>query len=194
MKKMLIVGITVVVLIALVVILNREIPQVSVTAQSGMPAAGPAPDQVTSIPVQDIVLKDLQGKDVKVSDLRGKVVLLDFWATWCGPCKIEIPWLIELQEKYGSKGFTVLGVDIDPESKEKGFVQHYLETTRYDVNGEKKLINYPVVLGDDSLGDRFGLDGYPTGVLISRDGHVVKVTSGLVEGKDEIAKDIESQF
>jgi thiol-disulfide isomerase/thioredoxin len=193
MKKGLIVGITVAVLVVAVWILNRQQPQAAVPASAIQAANAAADKQALSVPVEDIVLKDLQGKDVKVSDLKGKVVLLDFWATWCGPCKIEIPWLIEFQKKYGPQGFTIVGVDIDPENKKEGYVAHYLETARYEVNGQKEPINYPVVTGEESLGDKFGLDGYPTGVLISRDGRLVKITSGLVS-KDEIAKDIEGQL
>jgi thiol-disulfide isomerase/thioredoxin len=193
MKKALIVGITVAVLVVAVIFLNRQQPGTNPPAEAINAANAAAEKQALSVPVDDIVLKDLQGKEVKVSDLKGKVVLLDFWATWCGPCKIEIPWLIEFQKKYGPQGFTIVGVDIDPESKKAGYVAHYLETARYEVNGQKEPINYPVVIGEESLGDKFGLDGYPTGVLISRDGHLVKITSGLV-GKDEIAKDIEGQL
>src|SRR5277367_1128166 len=142
MKKGIIVFITVAVLVVAVIILNRKSPESAAPAQVGNSAL--ADKQSLSIPVDDIVLKDLQGKEVKVSDLKGKVVLLDFWATWCGPCKIEIPWLIEFQKKYSAKGFTIVGVDIDPESKEAGLVQHYLETARFDVNGQKEPINYPI--------------------------------------------------
>jgi thiol-disulfide isomerase/thioredoxin len=193
MKKGIIVFVTVAVLVVAVIILNRQSPEAAGPAQASnsMPASTDQPS--LSIPVDDIVLKDLQGKEVRVSDLRGKVVLLDFWATWCGPCKIEIPWLIEFQRKYGPQGFTIVGVDIDPETKEAGYVAKYLQTARYEVNGQKEPINYPVVIGEESLGDKFGLDGYPTGILISRDGHLVKITAGLVS-KNEIAKDIEGQL
>ena len=61
--------------------------------------------------------KDLDGKEVSLEDYKGKVVLVNFWATWCEPCRVEIPWLIEMQQKYGSKGFTVLGVAMDEEGK-----------------------------------------------------------------------------
>jgi len=192
MKKLLIVGGTVLVLVALVLILNRQIPEATAIAQGGNLVAAPADASVASIPVDDIVLKDLQGNVVKGADLRGKVVLLDFWATWCEVCKYEIPWLIDFQNKYASRGLVILGVDIDPESKDK--IDHYLQTQKFDVSGQKELINYSIVTGEESLGDKFGLDGYPTGVLISKDGHVVKVISGLAEGKNEMINDIESQL
>src|SRR5882762_3635140 len=65
----------------------------------------------------DVTVKDLNDKSVTLADYRGKVVLVNFWATWCDPCRVEIPWLIEMQDKYGPKGFTVLGIAMDEEGK-----------------------------------------------------------------------------
>src|ERR1700683_4858856 len=65
------------------------------------------------VPEPELTLKDLDGKDVSLGDYKGKVVLVNFWATWCEPCRVEIPWLIEMQQKYGPRGFTVLGVAMD---------------------------------------------------------------------------------
>jgi len=140
----------------------------------------------------DVVFKDLQGNDVKLADLKGKVVWVDFWATWCEPCKIEIPWLIELQQKYESRGFTVLGAATDDGGKK--VVDPFLQKQRFDVNGQQEPINYPVVLSTDEIEDKFGgLFGLPTGFLISRDGRKIKTTVGLVS-YDEIAKAIEAQL
>jgi cytochrome c biogenesis protein CcmG/thiol:disulfide interchange protein DsbE len=158
---------------------------------SGSVTTGATTAQLPNSIVSGLTFKDLNGHDVKIEDFRGKVVLLDFWATWCEPCHIEIPWLIEFQKKYGARGFTVIGVAMDVEGKSK--VVPYVQSERFDVNGSQEPMNYPIVLGTDAISDRFGLDAYPTGVLISRDGHLVKTTVGLV-GKDEIIKDIESQF
>ena len=188
MKKVLVVSITIAVLIIAVFILNRELPQ----ATANVPATTTAGASDTAIGVSDLVFKDLDGKELKLSDLKGKVVLLDFWATWCEPCKIETPWLIEFQKKYGPKGFTVVGVAMD-EGGQK-IVQPYTQSTRFDMeDGSKQAINYPIVLGSDDLSDKFGINGFPTGVLISRSGKLVKITSGLV-GRDELMKDIEGQM
>jgi cytochrome c biogenesis protein CcmG/thiol:disulfide interchange protein DsbE len=188
MKKVLAVSITIAVLIIVVFILNRELPQATATG----PANAAASHSDSAIGVSDLVFKDLDGKQLKLSDLKGKVVLLDFWATWCEPCKIETPWLIEFQKKYGPKGFTVVGIAMD-EGGQK-IVQPYTQTALFEMeDGSKQAINYPVVLGSDSLSDKFGVNGFPTGVLISRDGKLVKITSGLVS-RDELVKDIEGQM
>jgi thiol-disulfide isomerase/thioredoxin len=189
MKKVLAVSITVAVLIIVVFILNRELPQVTATVPGTTTAAS---SQDSAIGVSDLVFKDLQGKELKLSDLRGKVVLLDFWATWCEPCKIETPWLIEFQKEYGPKGFTVIGIAMDEEGQK--IVEPYLHTAQFDMEDGSKLgINYPIVLGNDALSDKFGVNGFPTGVLISRDGKLIKITSGLVS-RDELEKDIKGQM
>jgi thiol-disulfide isomerase/thioredoxin len=116
----------------------------------------------------------------KKQNYQGKVVLVNFWATWCEPCKVEIPWLIEMQNKYGAKGFTVLGIAMDDEGA--GVVAPFVEKQRYEVGGQKLPINYPLAIGDDKAADKFGgLLGYPTSILISRDGKVLKRTTGLID-------------
>jgi thiol-disulfide isomerase/thioredoxin len=160
-------------------------------AGSGAVSAGLPAGQGQQTIVSGLTFKDLNGKEVKIEDFRGKVVLIDFWATWCEPCRIETPWLIEFQKKYASRGFTIIGVAMDPEGV--SIVAPFLQKERFDVNGQMEAINYPIVLGTEAISDRFGVDGYPTGVLISRDGHLVKTTEGLTS-RDEIAKDIERLF
>ena len=84
----------------------------------------------------NFVLKDADGKDFHLASQKGKVILLDFWATWCPPCKVEIPWFVEFQQKYGPQGLAVIGVSVDdPASKLKPFAQQY-------------KINYPLLIGD----------------------------------------------
>jgi thiol-disulfide isomerase/thioredoxin len=142
--------------------------------------------------LQTLPLVDLDGKPVTLSDYKGKVVLVNFWATWCEPCHIETPWLIEFQQKYGPQGFVILGVAMDEEGK--SIVAPFVASQLYDVNGQKEPINYRIVLGNDDIGDKFGgLEGYPTNMLFTRDGRKVKTLIGL-EDKDEIDKDIQSQL
>jgi peroxiredoxin len=128
----------------------------------------------------DFALKDSDGKTVHLSDYKGKVVLLDFWATWCGPCKIEIPWLKEFQRKFRDKGFEVIGVSMDEEGWQvvKPFVTEL-------------AINYRIVIGDDSTAQLYGgVDALPTAFVIDREGRIAAVHVGLTS-KGEIEHGIE---
>jgi peroxiredoxin len=122
----------------------------------------------------DFALKDAEGKLVHLSDYRGKVVLLDFWATWCGPCKIEIPWFMDFQRQNQEKGLVVLGVSMDDEGWE--IVKPYLASMK---------VNYRVVIGNDHTAQLYGgVDALPTTFLIDRDGKIAAVHVGLVDRKD----------
>jgi len=137
----------------------------------------------------EIRAKDLEDRDVTLADYKGKVVLVNFWATWCDPCRVEIPWLIEMQDKYGAKGFTVLGIAMDEEGKP--VVAPFVGKERYDVNGQKLSMNYPIVIGSDAVAEKFGgLLGYPTSILISKDGKQIKRVTGVIN-EEEISKLIE---
>lgn len=146
-----------------------------------------------SLPVEpDVTFTDLKGKSVALSSLKGKVVVINFWATWCEPCQIEIPWMIEFQRKYESRGFTVLGVAMDDEGK--SVVEPFVAKKQFDVDGHSMPMNYPIVLGSDDLAEKFGgLIGLPTSLVISRDGKLVKRFIGLVN-HDTIVKEIEGQL
>ena len=130
----------------------------------------------------NFTLKDVGGKDVSLASLKGKVVLLDFWATWCGPCKIEIPWFIEFQNKYGKDGLQVVGVSTDDTAaKLKPYVA-------------QMKMNYTVLQGldRDDIQDAYGpLFGIPVTVLISRDGKICAKHVGL-SSKDGFEREIKS--
>jgi len=118
-----------------------------------------------------------------VPSLKGKVVLVNFWATWCDPCRGEIPSLIEFQRKYADKGFTLLGIAMDDDGAK--VVEPFVKNTKFDVSGQKMTMNYPIVIGSDSVADKFGgLIGYPTSVLLTRDGKIVKRIIGPVSSED----------
>jgi peroxiredoxin len=126
----------------------------------------------------DFSLSDASGKAVKLSDFKGKVVLLNFWATWCGGCKVEIPEFIEFQNKYEDSGLQVIGVSTDKDGWKvvKPFV------------AEKK-INYTVLLGDDEICKLYSVEGMPVTLLIDREGRIAASHEGVVEkgaGESEI--------
>jgi len=144
------------------------------------------------VPEPDVTFKNLEGGEVPLASLKGKVVLLNFWATWCEPCRSEIPVLIGLQDKYSGKGFTMLGASMDEDGAKA--VDPFLHTTQFNVAGHERNMDYPIVLGSDAITDKFGgLLGMPTSFLISRDGKIVKKYIGVVN-ETQIIKDVESQL
>ena len=131
-------------------------------------------------PAPAVSFENLDGQTVNLSQYRGKVVLVNFWATWCEPCRSEIPELIEFQKEYASKGFTVLGVAMDQEGK--SVVAPFVEKQQFDVNGQKMTMNYPIVLGNEKIATQFGgIIGMPTTFVISKDGKVVKRVIGVID-------------
>lgn len=129
-------------------------------------AAGPA--ELVGKPAPDFSLPDLSGRTVRLSDFRGRIVLLDFWATWCGPCRREAPVFIELQKKFGHKGFNVIGIAWDEEGM--AVVEPY---------ARKLGINYPVMMGTPQVSQAYGgIQGFPMVFLIGRDGKVRETFEG----------------
>jgi peroxiredoxin len=117
----------------------------------------------------DFVLTDENGKDVRLSNLRGKVVLVNFWATWCHGCQLEIPWYIEFQKKYEKQGLVVIGISMD----EDGW-----KSVKPWIN--EKRVNYSIVIGNQGLADQYGLTGLPLTALVARDGKIAEVQNGMV--------------
>ena len=151
------------VVIGMIVFANR--------AHKKSAGAGPAlkGDGVGTV-APDFTLVTLDGKKVKLSDYRGKAVLLNFWATWCGPCKVEIPWFMDLEREYGRQGLVVLGVAMDDDGKSS--VPKFAQEMKID---------YTVVLGNDDVADQYGgVEGLPTTFYLDRNGKIVKKVAGLV--------------
>ena len=124
-----------------------------------------------------VTFTDLQGAKVPLSSLKGKVVLVNFWATWCDPCFAEVPTLITLQQKYGQKNFELLGVAMDEDGQKA--VAPFVQTRKFNVQGQQMTMNYHIVLGNDDITTKFGgLLGYPTTFVISPDGKVQKKILG----------------
>ena len=161
--------------------------------QSSAPASGTEPSDVAdpdaavdalavgrAAPLQ-FTMKDMNGIDVKLASFKGKIILLNFWATWCGPCRAEIPSLVELQQQYGDR-LVVLGVSIDdPLNKLKPYAT-------------EMHMNYPVLVGKDrqDVQDAYGpLWGIPVSVFVDRDGKIWKRHSGIAS-KDQFEREIKA--
>jgi thiol-disulfide isomerase/thioredoxin len=134
-------------------------------------------------PAPDFALQTLDGKTLRLSDFRGKGVLLNFWATWCVPCKVEMPWFVELQKQYASQGLQVLGVAMDDASAE--------DIAKF----AKELgVNYPIVIGKEAVGDAYGgIPFLPATFYVGRDGKVVDKIYGL-KSRSDIEDDIKKSL
>jgi peroxiredoxin len=122
----------------------------------------------------DFALKDSNGQILKLSSLKGKVILLNFWATWCGPCKIEIPWFVDFEQRYRDQGFAVVGVSMDEDGWDT--VKPYITD---------KKVNYRVVIGNDMVAQLYGgVESLPTTFLLDRDGRIASTHVGLVSKGD----------
>ncbi len=118
----------------------------------------------------NFTLQDANGRPVHLTDYRGKVVLLNFWATWCGPCKIEIPWFVDFERRHKDQGFAVIGISMDEDGWEA--IKPFMSGTG---------INYRVLLGDDSIAQLYGgVNALPTTFVIDREGKIASVHQGLV--------------
>jgi len=130
-------------------------------------------------PAPDFTLKDASGATLRLSDYKGKVVLLNFWATWCGPCQIEIPWFMDFQQNYKDRDFAVLGVSFDDDGWKS--VKPFIE---------RKKLNYRVAIGTEEISTLYGgLDSLPTTFILDRSGRIAAVHVGLVS-KSEYQNDI----
>ena len=126
---------------------------------------------VRGITAPDFELVSLDGKKVRLSDFHGKAVLLNFWATWCGPCKVEMPWFVDLQKRYGNDGLVVLGVAMDD-----------TDASKIAQFASKMGVNYPVLLGTDKVSEKYGnVEFLPTSFYIDRDGKFVGKGIGLID-------------
>ena len=162
MKSFLLAGLAVVVVASSACSREAEPVQASAGVETALPVLGKAPSWT---------LKGVDGSEVKSTDFNGKVVVVDFWATWCPPCKKELPEYVALQKKYADKGLVIVGISLDelPAADVKAF-------------GEKMKINYPLVMGDGDAVDAFGgIQGLPTAFVIDREGNVRHVKLGLAD-------------
>lgn len=178
--------------------LNAQPPAQTALAQPGVGSSGaaangssststagdsPSADGLSDLrgkPAPAFTLKTPDGKTVSLSDYKGKAVLLNFWATWCGPCKLEMPWLIDLQKKYAAQGFTVLGI-----SEDDGSAKNVADFAT------KMGVNYPVLMYDEKMNKAYGgVDYLPISYYIGRDGKVAVETGGIIS-QSEMEADIQ---
>ena len=144
-------------------------------------ASAPGVGTLKGKPAPDFELKSLEGKTIHLSDYHGKAVLLNFWATYCGPCKVEMPWLVELQKQYGPDGLQIVGVAMDDASQE--------DIAKF---AKDMGVNYPILVGKESVGDSYGgIQFLPATFYIGRDGKFIDRVFGL-KGRGEIEDEVKT--
>jgi|SRR5271167_186997 thiol-disulfide isomerase/thioredoxin len=134
-------------------------------------------------PVPHAVLPTLDGDWTDMGSYRGKVLLINFWATWCPPCRNEMPELIKLQEEFASQGFTIVAIAVDDQGEES--VKTFVQAKHFQVDGSSTSINFPVLLGHDEITREIGFEGeLPTSILVTRDAREVKIIRGPLKAKE----------
>jgi peroxiredoxin len=174
-------------------IANQDLPALTANAGYTVQLTGDMKDDAITVskvvllentarkPAANFTLLDSNGAKVILASLKGKVVLLNFWATWCGPCQVEIPWFIEFNKTYKARGLAIVGVSMDEDGWKS--VKPYLAT---------KKIDYPIVVGTEDLAKAYGgVDSLPSTFIIDRDGKIAFAHTGLV-GKDTYETEIRS--
>ena len=153
---------------------NNQTVQQDVTDDEGLP-------NFRGKTAPDFTLHTAEGKRISLSDYKGKAVLINFWATWCAPCKIEMPWFVDLHNQYASKGFEILGVSEDDAGVTRAQILKF---------GQQQKINYPLLMGSDAVSHKYGgVEFLPTSYFVGRNGKVVAETAGLVS-KSEVEANI----
>jgi thiol-disulfide isomerase/thioredoxin len=134
----------------------------------------------------DFALEDLSGKKVSLESYKGKAVLVNFWATWCAPCKIETPWLVELRDQYAAQGFEILGVSTEGDGVGRDDKAAWDKDKAAIARSAQQMhMQYPVLIDGDSISEQYGgLDELPMSFFVSRNGTVVAVQMGLTSKAD----------
>lgn len=129
----------------------------------------------------DFTLKDLSGNEVGPASFRGKVLVIDFWATWCPPCREAIPHLISMKQKYGDQGFEVLGVSMDKGPDALSTVKTF---------AQEQGVNYPIVIGNQTIANSYGgISGIPTFFIVDKNGYIIKSQTGYDEDVGQMMAD-----
>jgi thiol-disulfide isomerase/thioredoxin len=143
-------------------------------------------------PAPEFRLEDLNGNKVSLAAYRGKAVMINFWATWCGPCKIETPWLVELRNQYAARGFEILGISAEADeladNDKEGWAKDRAAIASFV---RQEHMQYPVLINGDSISSAYGgLEAMPTSFFVDRAGKIVAVQLGITS-KDDMAAKIE---
>src|ERR1700678_4714917 len=153
---------------------NNQSVQQDVAADEGLP-------DLRGKRAPEFSLRTVEGKKLSLSDYKGKAVLINFWGTWCAPCKIEMPWLVALRKQYAPQGFEILGVSEDDADTPRAKLAKF---------GQEQGLNYPLLVGDDAVSRKYGgVEFLPPSYFVGRDGKIIAETAGLVS-KDEVEASI----
>jgi peroxiredoxin len=158
---------------------GRRLSAVGAGSQNAADTLLPANSRKTA-PAFSLV--SANGSPINLADYKGKVVLLDFWATWCGGCKLEIPWYMEFDKKYKQQGLAVIGVSMDEEGWK--VVRPFLAQARDPETGGNTAMKYPVVIGNSALAKQYNLTSMPMTLLIDRQGRIALSHTGVVNRDD----------
>jgi peroxiredoxin len=181
LKRNIAVVVVVILAVALMIFAGMRWSRNAQQASTRLPQTGPKVGAFAP----DFELQSLDGRTVKLSDLRGKAVLVNFWATWCQPCKLEMPWFEDLQKQYGSQGLEIIGISTDDYVSSKDSVRDEVAKFAKDLG-----VNYTILRGKESVADDFGGAQFlPTTFYIDRQGKIIANVSGI-KGKDEIEETI----
>ncbi len=157
-------------LISVAVVVTLIVGVRSYSGGCGVGAPSTAGAAVVGADAPELVLKDISGKAVKLSDHKGKVVVLNFWATWCGPCRAEIPAFVRLREQYEDRGLEIIGVSLDEDATD--VVSEF--ATEHN-------INYPILIGTPEAAKAYGpIDQIPTTFIVGRQGRVLGRHLGMM--------------
>ena len=174
MKRNLVILAVIAVVVAAMLYSGKFISKRPAGAAPNAPGLSGDASQIKGKPAPEFELVDLNGKTVKLSDFRGKAVLLNFWATWCSPCKTEMPWFADLQKQYGSEGLQVVGIAMDDAGKD--------EIAKF---AQEMKVNYTVLLGKNAVADAYGgVEFLPTTFYIDRKGNIQERVFGLADRKE----------
>ena len=184
-RYLLVIGLFLAALVLGAVVSQRRMkqPSASVTAAADKLPTVPSVPSIRGKAAPDFELANLEGAKIHPADFKGKALLVNFWATWCAPCIVEIPWFIEFQQKYGPQGLQVVGISMD-------------DTGVKDVIPfvKKHNMTYPILMGDDKVAQQFGgILGLPTTFMVDKNGKYYAMHRGLVS-RERVEEEIQEML